>query len=95
MNKHREICKIVIIYALVGCSWIYFSDMALGWLIDDPQIMVKFAIFKGLLYIVITSVLLYFLIARLDTKIKQSPQHQTDIHVRVHRQRHCPPRGAR
>ncbi len=72
MNKHREISKIVIIYAIFGCSWIYFSDTALGWLVDDPRIMVKFAIFKGLFYIIITSVLLYFLIGRLDTKIKQS-----------------------
>ncbi len=72
MNKHREIFKIVIIYAIFGCSWIYFSDTALGWLVDDPEVMVKFAIFKGLLYIFITSVLLYVLIARLDNKIKQS-----------------------
>jgi two-component system cell cycle sensor histidine kinase/response regulator CckA len=72
MNKHREISKIVIIYAIFGCAWIYFSDTALGWLVDEPQIMVKFAIFKGLLYILTTSVLLYFLIARFDTKIKQS-----------------------
>ncbi|MDK9706767.1 MAG: PAS domain S-box protein [Desulforhopalus sp.] len=72
MSKHWEICKIVIIYALFGSAWIYFSDTALSWLVHDPAIMTKLAIFKGLLYIITTSVLLYFLIARLDSKIKQS-----------------------
>ena len=72
MNKHQETCKIVIVYALLGCTWIYFSDTALDWLVRDPEIMTKIAIFKGLLFIVCTSILLFFLIARLTDKIKQS-----------------------
>ncbi len=72
MNKHWEICKIVIIYALFGGCWIYFSDTALGWFVSSPELMTKLAISKGLLFIITTSVLLTLLIARLDAKIKQS-----------------------
>jgi PAS domain S-box-containing protein len=84
MNKHQEICKIVIIYVLFGCAWIYFSDTALGWFVRDPEIMTKLAIFKGLLFIITTSVLLYFLIARLSTKINQSINALRESEERLH-----------
>ncbi len=72
MNKLQETGKIVIFYALLGSTWIYFSDTALDWLVRDPEIITKIAIFKGLLFILCTSLLLFFLIARLTDKIKQS-----------------------
>jgi PAS domain S-box-containing protein len=64
--------KIVLIYIVFGCAWIYLSDTALNWLVLDPEIITKIAIFKGLLFIIFTSALLFFLIARLSDKIKQS-----------------------
>ena len=84
MNKHQETIKIVIIYALFGCSWIYFSDTALGWLVRDPEIMTKIAIFKGLLFMALTSILLFFLINRLSAKIKQSTNalHESEERLR-------------
>ena len=72
MNKHQETAKIVIIYILFGFSWIYFSDKALGLFVHDAEIITKVSIFKGLLFITITSVLMFFLIARLSDKIRQS-----------------------
>ncbi len=84
MNKHQEICKIVAIYVLFGCAWIYFSDTALSWFVRDPEIMTKFAIFKGLLFIITTSVLLYFLIARLSSKINQSIHALSESEKRLH-----------
>jgi PAS domain S-box-containing protein len=72
VNKHQETGKIVIIYALFGCAWIYFSDTALGWLVSNPEIITRIAIFKGFLFIACTSTLLFFLIARLGGKIKKS-----------------------
>ncbi len=71
-DKYQESIKIVIIYALFGCAWIYFSDTAVNWLVHDPKIITTIAIFKGLFFIVCTSILLFFLIARLSDKIKQS-----------------------
>ena len=72
IKKHYEAGKIVSIYILFGFVWIYFSDTALGWFVRDPEVITKIAIFKGLLFIAITSVLLFFLIARLSGRIKQS-----------------------
>ena len=84
MNKQQEICKIVGIYAIFGGTWIYFSDTALAWFVRDPEIMTQMAIFKGLLFIITTSVLLYFLIARLSTKINQSTKALRESEERLH-----------
>ena len=59
-----ETGKIVAIYALFGVAWIYGSDTVLGWLVHDPVVMVKIAVFKGSLFIFCTATLLYFLISR-------------------------------
>ena len=72
MNKYNGTSKIVIIYAVLGCTWIYFSDTALSWLIRDQEIIAQIALFKGLLFVAFTSVLLFFLINRLSDEIKQS-----------------------
>jgi two-component system, cell cycle sensor histidine kinase and response regulator CckA len=72
IKKHYEAGKIVSIYILFGFVWIYFSDTALGWFVRDPELITKIAIFKGLLFITITSVLLFFLIARLSGRIRRS-----------------------
>ena len=72
MNKYNGTSKIVVIYAVLGCTWIYFSDTALSWLIRDQEIIAQIALFKGLLFVAFTSVLLFFLINRLSDEIKQS-----------------------
>jgi two-component system cell cycle sensor histidine kinase/response regulator CckA len=72
MNKNQEITKIVIVYALVGCIWICFSDTILFWLLQDPELIAKFSVSKGVVFILVTSFLLFFLIARLNTKVKVS-----------------------
>lgn len=72
MNKHQETGKIVFIYTLFGFAWIYFSDTILGWMVTDQEILAQIALFKGLLFVGFTAILLYFLIARLSDKIKLS-----------------------
>jgi len=72
MNKHFEVSKIVGIYAVFGCLWIFFSDNAMGLLFPDPKTFTRFAIFKGIFFIAFTSLLLYLLIARFVTRIKQA-----------------------
>lgn len=65
IQKRRiETFKIVAIYSLFGLAWIYGSDTVLGWLVDDPVVMVKIAVIKGSLFILCTATLLYFLISR-------------------------------
>ncbi len=85
INHHQEIFKVVIIYALFGCTWIYFSDTALSWLVSNPETLTTISIFKGSLFILITSVLLYFLLVRLTSRIKQSMDalHQSEERLRL------------
>ena len=60
-GSQPEVRKIVFIYALVGCTWIYFSGRALR-LIPDPAIVSRIEVFKGLFFILFTSALLYKLV---------------------------------
>jgi PAS domain S-box-containing protein len=82
-NFYQESVKIVTIYVLFGCAWIYLSDKALNWLVRDPEIITKISIFKGLLFIIFTSVLLFFLISRLSGKIKQSTNALRESEARL------------
>ena len=78
----REIRKIVGIYALFGSAWIYLSDTALSWLIADPAIMSRIAIFKGLLFIVLTSGLLYQLIGSYARRNAESTRQLAESEAR-------------
>jgi PAS domain S-box-containing protein len=63
-GRRRGVLKIVSIYAVSGSLWIFFSDTILGWLVSDPAILTRMAIFKGMLFIALTSWLLFVLINR-------------------------------
>jgi PAS domain S-box-containing protein len=63
-NEHQERIRIVAIYALLGSLWICLSDSVVGWLIHDPAAITRFSVYKGILFVVLTSGLLYFLLAR-------------------------------
>jgi len=72
MNKHVEICKIVLAYAIFGGLWIYLSDSIVRSLFHDSGTMMQYSTFKGMFFIAVTSILLYGLIVRLSSKIKDS-----------------------
>jgi len=72
VDNQLEIIKIVLIYAVFGSIWIFFSDSILGWFVHDPAIMTQIAISKGILFILFTTLLLLILISRLNNKIKLS-----------------------
>lgn len=66
-SRHSEFLeriRIVAIYAVFGSLWIYLSDTVVGWLIHDPVVITRLSVYKGLLFIILTSGLLYFLIVR-------------------------------
>lgn len=63
--------RIVIIYAFFGAIWILASDTVLGWMVADPATLTKLAMFKGWLYVLLTSLLLYKLIHRDQQKLDE------------------------
>ena len=56
--------RIVAIYAIIGCLWVFCSDAVLDWITHDPSLMTQIAMYKGLLFVLTTAFLLYHLIAR-------------------------------
>jgi|GEM_PF-6579446 len=53
--------KIVLPYAVFSCLWIFSSDSLLGLFIQDHHNIIRLSIFKGVLYVIISSIILYFL----------------------------------
>lgn len=77
MNKsdRLSVVRIVAIYAVFSCLWIYLSDNILGLLVRDIALLTRLSVVKGVVFIVMTSLLLYRLITRhtLETrKAKES-----------------------
>jgi len=69
-----ERIRIVAIYALFGGMWIYLSDTILGWMIKDLEIITRISVYKGILFIILTSALLYVLIERYMSRVADYTQ---------------------
>lgn len=54
----RTIARVVAPYALFAGLWIYFSDTVLLRLVSDPQSLTSLSIYKGMAFVLVTSVLL-------------------------------------
>ena len=65
----KEAIKITAIYLLFGFLWILGSDELVKLLVTDRNILFKISLFKGLVYVLVTGALIYFLIARYLRKI--------------------------
>jgi PAS domain S-box-containing protein len=81
-TARAEIIRIVAVYSLFGGLWIYLSDTLLGLVIQDPVLISRISMYKGLMFITLTAVLLYVLIARYIKRItnylneRNQAQHQ-------------------
>ncbi len=60
-----RIFSIVFTYATFAGLWILLSDKAVAWLTSDPQLISLFGTIKGLLFVLVTSLLLLALMKRL------------------------------
>lgn len=63
--------RIVCVYAFFAAVWIVVSDNLLGWLVSDPATITRLAVFKGWLYVLLTSLLLYKLISREHLRLSE------------------------
>ena len=71
-KKKKEVFKVVLIYAMFGFAWVFLSDTVSNGVVRDRDVATTVSFFKGSFFIVVTSFLLYFLIARLNNRIKHS-----------------------
>lgn len=83
--------KIITLYAIVSSLWIFFSDSLLTLFISDLQTLSHVAMIKGWLFVVVTSILLFFLIKRyviqinaFNAKLLESERRFRELMERVH-----------
>jgi len=81
-NARREVSKIVGVYAVFGSAWIYLSGNVLSWFITDPAVAARIEVFKGLLFILVTSALLYQLIGRFVRRLAESIRQLAESEAR-------------
>ncbi len=72
IRKARFEYKIASIYSIMGILWIYLSDTFFGSIISDKQLLIELSIYKGSLYVLITSFLLFYLVRRQMNRIQMS-----------------------
>lgn len=51
-------------YAVVAALWIYYSDHALLALLREPELLLRWSVYKGLAFVGLTTLLLYLLMRR-------------------------------
>jgi PAS domain S-box-containing protein len=76
-NSRSEILKIVACYSVFGSLWIYLSDSFLGLIISNPVVITRLSMYKGMLFILLTAALLYFLIYRYVKRISSHISKRT------------------
>lgn len=62
--KIKSAFKIFLVYLILGGLWIAFSDMLLGILFPDPLLASKLQTPKGLFFVIVTGLILYFLVRK-------------------------------
>lgn len=49
-------------YAVLAALWIFFSDAVLARIVTDPDVLVRWSVYKGLAFVGVTSLLLFVLV---------------------------------
>ncbi|MCU0105636.1 bifunctional diguanylate cyclase/phosphodiesterase [Acholeplasma vituli] len=80
----RNALELIGLYIVIGVLWIFFSDMALNFLIGDPAKVEGFQLFKGLFYVAITGYVFYIIIKkRMESYYNVMSQLNTTL-VKLH-----------
>jgi PAS domain S-box-containing protein len=74
-KEHRQVFKIVGIYAIFSLLWIFLSDSAMGLFVKAPAIIARISIFKGFFFVLVTAGLLFHLISHYVISTLEA-QHQ-------------------
>ena len=73
-EQRRRVLRIVALYAVFAGLWIVFSDRAVEQLFTRPENLAMANTFKGLVFVLVTSALLYALVSRLARRITDTAQ---------------------
>ncbi|MDZ7715182.1 MAG: PAS domain S-box protein [Balneolaceae bacterium] len=83
IHLHLSPLKITVIYLVVAGLWIVFSDNILESLVTDQQTLSTFQTYKGLFYVLITSLGLYYLIKEHHEQIVQKEKKIDNVSLEL------------
>jgi PAS domain S-box-containing protein len=67
--------RIAAIYLVVGILWILFSDWTVKQITSDPDLLTRISIYKGWGFIILTSLMLYWLIRQHTAELVENETH--------------------
>ena len=67
-RSSRFVKRTVAIYAAFASLWVLVSDSAIGLLFSDPLVLSRVSVLKGWMFVLLTSILLYGLIRRMQIR---------------------------
>ena len=73
---------IALVYAVFGFLWIFFSDQLLGYLVQDPATIIRFAMLKGAAYVLVTAALVFLLVRAYTLRLQRSHAELRDSEQR-------------
>lgn len=76
---------VVSIYGVFASLWIVLSDRAVESLLTEPEQIIRVSLFKGWLFVAVTTLLLYVLVRRQFSRIDAA--HRSEIAMQEERQR--------
>ncbi|MHB8789448.1 MAG: PAS domain S-box protein [Desulfobulbaceae bacterium] len=82
-GESRGILVTVLLYACFATLWVLFSDRLLGVLVADHDTLLALSILKGIFYVAVTSLLLYWLLRRMDTAAPSRRNEPADWQTRL------------
>ncbi len=71
-TPRSRVWTITLVYAMVSIVWIYFSDFVLLSVALDHETLARWSVFKGLAFVFVTSVLLFWLMWRAFGALEQA-----------------------
>ena len=71
-DLRKDVVSIVLIYALFAAAWILLSDRLAYLLFPDPEQLIHVSIYKGWVFVAVTSLLLYVLLRRAWLRLAQA-----------------------
>ncbi len=78
-------------YGVVALLWIYFSDRALGLLVTDREILVRWSVVKGFVFVGLTTLLLGLVMRRALAAVERgyaaARRHETELAARAEAER--------
>ena len=77
----RSARVIVLVYLVIAGLWILFSDKAVAWLFSDPAQIVLVSTVKGWFFVIVTSLLLYGYLRRLDDQAVAAARQELDARI--------------